>query len=312
MKDDIERFSRVRVGLKHYKIPVDGRGIVPTWALAQRFQESGTAKDLQSDSPIILPAECTPKELAQWWADPGSCDVRGIDTLDSRIYDVSSVPPSKQMAQRRIAVVTPDSGEQRRIRRILSEAFTAEELEEMAVGGSFVIRTVDSCGDATGCYYRRQDGIEVPLIVIEYNTTPDGIVHEVVHHLRAVGKRDGMMQTSIPVDKHGRMRNGLLNVMPGRRKARILEDEEKLTVAETVVRTGKDERQSGYYDSARGKSPRMAYLEDRHILADVPVSMPDYMVQRKKGKAAVKAVVKGFEQTNIARSEILSRDVGRK
>ena len=170
----------VRHGGVTYAIPVDEDGHVPRWALAQRFQEAGDFDDLDSDSPVVLPAECTPRELVGWWADPRSCDIKGIDTRDSDIYDVSDVPKSKRHAQRRIAVVAPPE-EQARIRRILSDRFTREELEAMAAGGSLVIRTVPDCGDSTGVYYRRQDGIEVPLIVLEEGTTEDGVVHELVH-----------------------------------------------------------------------------------------------------------------------------------
>ena len=301
----------VRHGAKTYRIPVDERGIVPSWALAQRFQEIGYIRDLDEESSVVLPAECTPKELIEWWIDPSKCDIMGLDTMDSRIYDVSGVKePSKKAAQRKIAIVTADPNEQKRIRRVLSESFTAEELNTMASNGSFVIRTVPNCGDATGCYYRRQNGMEIPLIVIENNTTPDGIVHEVVHHARAVdSSRKGKMKTAYPSDKKGKVRTRIYSSLSRKKKEKILEDEEKLTVAETIVRTGTDPNQSGYYDTVKNKSSRTAYLEDRHIITDTPPMLPDSAVPRLKGKAAIRAVQKGYDFTNIARTEILSRDV---
>lgn len=308
--DDTGDTVTVRRGTKIYRIPVEN-GIVPMWALAQRFQEVGDPNDIDSDSPVVLPSNCTPNELIEWWINPSKCDIRGLDTRDSKVYDVSSVTePSKRKAQRKIAVVTADPTEQARIRRILSDAFTADELNTMASGGSFVIRTVPNCGDATGCYYRRQDGVDIPLVVIEDKTTPDGIVHEVVHHIRAVDPhRQGAMKTTYPMDKSGKVNFNLFSRLSKSKKDKILADEERLTVAETVARTGKDPLQSGYYDLIRGKPSRQAYLEDRRILTDAPPTLPDSMVPRLKGKAAVKAVQKGYNYTNIARAQILSRNV---
>lgn len=298
---------RVRRGGRIYTIPVEN-GVVPLWALAQRFQQLGTVDDLDSDSSVVLPSGCTPEELIEWWVDPSSCDIEGVDTKDSPMYDVSSVPPSKRSAQRRMAVIA-DPEEARRIRRILSESFTAEELETMASNGSVVVRSVPDCGDATGCYYRRQDGVEIPLIVLERKTTPDGVVHEFVHHIRAVDKsRHGRMRTAFPTDADGRL-SPRFGRMPRRQRDRIVEEEERATVAETIARTGIDPVQSGYYDGVRGRNPRDAYVDDVYAITGTDRRKPQSEVPRLKGKAARVAVSRGYEYTNIARSAILSRSV---
>lgn len=299
---------RIRKGGRVYRIPVEN-GVVPDWALAQRFQEVGSTNDIDDDSRIVLPANCTPEELIDWWIDPSSCDIAGIDTRDSPIYDVSGVPESKRHAQRRMAVIA-DPEEAQRIRRILSENFTREELEAMASNGSIVIRTIPDCGDATGCYYRRQDGVEVPLVVLERGTTPDGIVHEMVHHLRAVDDtRKGLLRTAFPSDRTGRLNEGVFKRLTKRQRDDIVEREERATVAETVARTGIDPCQSGYYDGVQGVDPREAYVQDKYIVTGMPEDTPPYELPRLKGKAARNAVSNGYEYMNVARARILDRNV---
>ncbi len=299
----------VRRGLRTYRIPIDENGTVPDWALVARFQEKGDWSDLDDRSSVVLPTGCTPEELADWWANPGCCDVEGIDTPDSQYYDVSSVPRNQRVAQRRIAVMA-DPEEQVRIRRILAESFTVDELETMTRGGSFIIRSVPDMGDATGCYYRKQNGVEIPLILLEYETTPDGVVHEVVHHIRSVDPdRRGMLRTTFPSTRSGKLKDWTFDHLPKHKQDRIMEEEERLTVAETVVRTGLDRSQSGYYDGVPGRNPRDAYMDDRQILTDTPPDTPQSEVPRLKGRAARNAVLHGYEYTNIARSNILSRNV---
>lgn len=299
----------VRVGMRTYRIPVDENGLVPDWALVSRFQEKGDWSDLDSRSELVIPSGRTPQEIAQWWANPSSCDIQGIDTPDSPYYDVSSVPDNQKSVQRRIAVMA-DPEEQARIRRILSQSFTRDELETMTRNGSFIIRTVPDMGDATGCYYRKQDGVEVPLILLERQTTPDGVVHEVVHHQRAVDPdRRGILRTTYPSTRKGRLKDWTFDHLSKSKQDRILQDEERLTVAETVVRTGLDRSQSGYYDTVPGMQSREAYLDDRRILTDTPPDVPQSEVPRLKGRAARNAVLHGYEYSSIARAQILSRNV---
>jgi len=295
------RVMNVQFGNQILQIPVGPDGLVPKWAIVQRFQEVGDVSDINTTSDIILPSSCTPEQIAMWWADPSSCDIQGIDTEDSEVYDVSSVPSSKKSVQRKIGIVATSPQEQARIRRILSESFTAEELRAMASNGSFVISSLDDTGDVTGCYYRSQNGMKVPLIVIERGCTPDGIVHEVVHHARAVDdSREGILRSELDENP------SLIKRLFSRSFRKKLGDEERRTVAETVVRTGVDPVQSGYYDNVPGMSPRTAYLQDRRILHGLPNEIPEDAIPKLKGKAARDAVLKGYAYSNIARSIVFS------
>lgn len=303
---EIARIARFKVDGKEVHIPVDSEGKVPAWALAMRFQEAGDIRDLDDREELILPSRCTPEEVLQWWLDPSSCDIDGIDTEDSPIYDVSSVGDhEKRSIQRRIAVVDAGPEERERVRKVLSDSFTAQELRDMASNGSFVIRSVPYMGGATGCYYKRQDGVEVPLIVLEQGSTADNMVHEMVHHLRASDpSRKGILSSHLNIDG---MLSGLRSRLPGTR--RKVEEEERLTVAETVVRTGLDPVQSGYYDGVPGKDSRNAYLEDLYTLTGTPPTVPPEEVPRLTGKAARNAVLHGYAYTQISRAQILSKDV---
>lgn len=299
----------VRKGIHRYRIPVDENGLVPDWALISRFQDVGDWSDLDGRSSVTVPTGLTPEEIVDWWENPSVYDIEGIDTPDSPYRDVASVPKGQRGVQRKIAVIA-DAEEQARIRRILSESFTTDELETMTRNGSFIIRTVPNMGDATGCYYRKQNGVEVPLVVLERQTSPDGVVHEIVHHIRSVDPdRRGVLRTSYPSTRTGRLKDWTFDHLPKSRQDRIVEDEERQTVAETVVRTGLDPSQSGYYDGVRGMDPRTAYTDDRYILTDTPPDEPQSEVPRLKGRAARNAVLHGYEYTNISRSEILSRNV---
>jgi len=298
---------------RRYRIPVDEYGFVPVHALVQRFQQCGSVRDLNDNDSVLYPMRCKPQDIVSWWADPGSGDILGLDTKDSIVYDVSSIRgKAMRKAQRKIGVVSENRAEQRRIRKVLETSFTAAELEEMTGNGSFVIRTVPSCGGATGYYLRKQDGVEIPLIVIEERTTADGIVHEVVHHARTMFSRKGITRTAFPTERDGTLDSDAYGRMSRRDRDRIVNVEEAMAVAETVARTPKDRLQSGYYDKVPERDARSAYIEDRHVMAGKPMSVPDFMIVPQKGKRAIRSTEEKAMNTNIAMAEILSREPAKK
>ena len=218
----------------------------------------------------------------------GGGDSEGVDTEDSDIYYVPlSIRGRKRTALSRIAVLA-DRRESARIKKILADSFTADELELMASGVPLMISSEEHLRDCTGFYLRRQEGCGVPQIVLENGTTPDGIVHEAVHHLRAVDGR-----TAFPT------KDGVLDPsyrrLPKGRKDTIVSREEKETVAETVARTRTDPVESGYYGHVPGHSSRGAYLHDQDVLS---------RSKALKGKAAIRAVEENYERTSISRAII--------
>ena len=269
-------------------IPVGKDGKVPFKAIVRRFHEVGSRRDADSTDSVVLPRELTPSQIREWWDDPSVCDIEGVDTEDSDIYSVPiSIRGKKRAALSKIAVLA-DRKESARIKKVLADSFTADELELMASGIPLMVSSEEHLRDCTGFYLRRQEGCGVPQIVLENGTTPDGIVHEAVHHLRAVDGR-----TSFPT------KDGILDPeyrrLPKSRKDSIVSREEKETVAETVARTRTDPVESGYYGHVPGYSSRGAYLHDQDVLS---------RSKALKGKAAIRAVEENYERTSISRAII--------
>lgn len=275
------------VGMAPKRIPVGKDGRVPAKALAARYQELGRRSDSNGRSSKVI-RNPTPEEVRGWWDDPSSCDIEGIDTPYAPIYSVpATIRGRKRKALARIAVVSSKK-EADRIRRIMAEHFTGEELELLAEGRSMVISTVPRLEDCTGYYVRAQKGVPVPEIVLEEGTTADGIVHELVHALRA---KDG--RTAFPTS-NGRLANGYSSMSPKRRGA-IESREEKETVLETVARTVPDRCESGYYSRIPGEDPRQAYLKDQRSVSGS---------KALKGRAAIRAAEQGYDKSTISRAVI--------
>ena len=269
-------------------IPVGKDGKVPFKAIVRRFHEVGSRRDADSTDSVVLPRELTPSQIREWWDDPSVCDIEGVDTEDSDIYSVPiSIRGKKRAALSKIAVLA-DRKESARIKTALADSVTADELELMASGIPLMVSSEEHLRDCTGFYLRTQEGCSVPQIVLENGTTPDGIVHEAVHHLRAVDGR-----TSFPT------KDGILDPeyrrLPKSRKDSIVSREEKETVAETVARTRTDPVESGYYGHVPGYSSRGAYLHDQDVLSKS---------KALKGKAAIRAVEENYERTSISRAII--------
>jgi hypothetical protein len=74
----------------------------------------------------------------------------------------------------------------------------------------------------------------------------------------------------------------------------------------------KDRLQSGYYDKVPERDARSAYIEDRHVMAGKPMSVPDFLIVPQKGKRAIRSTEDKAMNTNIAMAEILSREPAKK
>lgn len=286
---------------RSYLIPVDDEGYVPVEAMVMRYQEMGNSgRDRASDAKIIYPQHARPREIAGWWADPSCCDIDGIDTKRSRVYDVSGVK-GKEMrrVQRRIGIVTPSSAEQRRIREVLAKTFTAKELDRMTRNGSFVIKTVKDNGSAYGYYLMRSDGQKVPIITIEEGVSADTIVHETVHHARTTRPPGRTTSCAYPQRKDGSFDSRRYSTLTDRQKEQIRDAEEAVTTAEATMRTHRDRTPSGYWDRVGG---REAYLKDRRELAKACGGKDCTL----KGVPAVKTVEKKFDRLQLANSILLA------
>ena len=284
---------------KAYRIPVDRDGYVPVEALVMRYQQLGNSTaDKGRDSKIVFPSHARPKDIVKWWADPSSCDIEGIDTRASRVYDVSGLRGRRmKAAQRRIGIVTPSPEEQRRIRSILADAFTAEEIDEMTRDGSFVIRTRKDCGNVMGYYLRKADGQEIPLITLEEGVSPDTVVHETVHHARTCRRTGRYTRTAFPM-KDGRLDEAYFDLSQ-RQRDMINDAEETETTAEATARTRRDPCPTGYWDTVGG---RAAYERDKATLAGA-CGGGDCTL---KGAKAVRTVERSYDKLDIAMASIMA------
>lgn len=278
---------RIR-GKRSQDIPVGDDGYVPFESLVERYQMVGDSRDSRRTSSRVLPDRLTPEQVSAWWNDPSVCDIEGIDTEDSAIYSVPrSIRGRKRKALGRMAFIGSRE-ESDRVKKILADSFTADELELMASGSSLIITTKPHLRDCTGFYIRRQEGVAVPRIVLEEGTTADGIVHEAVHHLRV---KDG--RTSFPT-RRGVLERSYKDRPRSDRNA-IENREESETVAETVARTMIDPVESGYYERIPGVTSRSAYLHDQEVISGS---------RALKGKAAIKAAQRNYDRTTISRAII--------
>ena len=288
---------------KRYSIPVDEDGFVPVEALVRRYQQSGNSDgDRVRESKLVYSGRLRPRDIVRWWADPSSCDIRGIDTRKSDVYDVTGIRDKRMRAvQRRFAVVTDDPDEQKRIRRIVADGFTIEELDRMTRPPSFIIRTIEygEAGDVVGFYERSAGMGDVPTITIEKGATPDHIVHEMVHHLRTTRRPGKVTSSAFPQKRDGTLDMRRYSHMGERTKRMIHDAEETATAVEAAARTHLDDDPSGYWDYAGG---RTAYERDKARLAQM-CGGGDCTL---KGAAAVKAVERNYNKLDIAYAVLMS------
>ena len=300
----------VRVGWKTYYIPVDSHGYVPTWAIVSRFHEVCDSEcrrnDLGSDDDRILPPRLTPKEIAEWWADPSTMDISGVDTADAEFYDVSCIDdPIMADIQSRIAVISQSREEAERIRLAIAEAFDYAELDEMTEGRSFIIQTVPDGGDAYGVFMKRQKGIPTPILIYEAGASVATIIHEMTHFARTMPSRRaaGRASTAFPLTDDGEMDMDAISRMPREDVERMTAVEESDTVKEALLRTPNNVQPSGYYDDVHnGKSPTANQRIDQRILKGPANKMV------RNGKQVVKRINLEKDRTMIAMAEIVSRE----
>lgn len=275
---------KVRKGRQTYGIPVDQDGFVPAWALVARYQEVGDRRDRLSSTKLRHPPKVRPDQIIDWWIDPSSTDIEGIDTRDSPVYSVPlGIRGRKRSALSYVGIIA-EKGEADRIKKVLAESFTAEELEAMTAGSSFYIKVVPHLRDCTGFYLRRQEGVPVPNVTLEQGTTPDGIVHEIVHHLKAIEGR-----SAFPTDAKGGLDSSFFRKSKDERN-KLVTKEERETVLETVARTRMDPNRSGYYDDIPRRNGDDAYRHDQLLVSGGKIV---------KGKQAKRNCQKYYYETDI-------------
>ncbi len=292
-----------------HRVPIDSKGKVPMFAIVQHYldtqssEQRGKKRNIAIDSSKraktihqIPDGGFTPEQIVAtgWWSDPSSSDIEGID--DSAASFLDSWPEAGKKARSktgRIALIgTPT--EKERIRKVLTDNFTGQELEA-AVKDSGMVISVGPTGrrDVAGFYLRRQLGSETPAIVLK-EMDEDTITHEFVHHLRKVDpSRNGLAKAPFKVNEKGHV------VLPPKTSYETYSNlEEATTVAETSARTREISTPSGYYWGLNGaeRTKGEAYEHDRTVMVRGKTKNGPV-----RGKRATDRVNERFMETDISK-----------
>lgn len=275
------------------RIPVDENGFVPQGALIDRISSDSGSNDFDEHHSILLPnTKLTPKMVAAWWEDPGCCDIEEIDVIGRPRNNIGDRKGKDAEFQRSITVYGTE-GEEKRIRKLMEEAFP-DEKDRKALLSKGKIKVV-ARPLQSGVSGRTDTRTTIDLDR-RWGMTPSTVVHEGSHMLR---QKDGSRKdpkTKTAVKRRGWSDYTTSNV------------EESLTVAEQLSRR---ESVSGYYmyvpvkdkETGRWRNPttgeaKMMAKQDRKLFS--------------KGKAltgdeAVRSVSENWSRSHIARLRVNGR-----
>ena len=292
----------VTVNGQTYRIPVDGKGNVPKYALAARFTNvrEGTGPntgrrsiqiDQNSYAKTTLTGNLTPEEVKEWWARPNTSDIAGIDDPDSGMFELAALQSAgRKEAQGKVAVIGGTKKDQETIREVLNNSFTVREQKEMFKGG-MTVEVVKLKDGVAGEYHGRKDGMSHHIrIDPRYIGDGDTLLHEAIHHARLTDpKRKETLTKSRSVHPE-----------------RIAVDykdvalEEAATVSETLARQRDYQQPSngGYYSLVpkNGKDAKTMILEDRQLYA----GSSETGSKGLRGQRAIASVERNFDESHIA------------
>jgi len=190
-----------------------------------------------------------------------------------------------------------------RIIRAIGEAFTEEELMIMCRRDGVKVFVGGGKKDAPGKYICKQEGVPIPTIKLTPDSRDDTVVHEFVHHLRAVDEdREGITSTPFPMNEEGEL---VESDIVEKYKYELLSVEESATVAETTARRRSVGGRSGYFSKIEGISSYHAYIHDRLLLTG---SKDEETSKDRRGKEAVDAVSLLFDRTKISEARIFPEE----
>lgn len=186
------------------RIPVDGDGNVPRWAIyshmldADRWSSTGKRRSVSADrakaGPRIHAPQgemWTPDELEAngWWDSVNGSDLMGVDDGTSDAFRTfGHMDAGLRSVFSRIAVIAPPD-RQEEIVRIMDGSFTRSELELMAREG-LVIELGPYDHRYRGTYMAGDHDVGTPVVLLDEDFDPGVLVHELIHHLRALQGRE--------------------------------------------------------------------------------------------------------------------------
>lgn len=282
------RMQVVKVGKNEYHIPVDKEGYVPHEYLVQRYYDvyKGGKRirkpmiDSNKNSKVVLKGDrFKPEEVARWVAHPNHCDIKGIDTAGSpgAIYDHDFSRKGD------ITVANAMPGQKAAVDKQLKDNFTQPELKGLSGKKGYLVVIGKPSTKASGIFIPSRNAAYVDPVFLD--RAPDTLVHETIHASRANDKsRKGIVTK-------GCLKDGAMSMSP---EAKTLE--EAATHGETIARIRPFKiSDSSYYGLLTHKNmdPVKMVEQDRKLFTK------NY-TKGVKGKAAVNAIEKNFDKSNIA------------
>lgn len=294
---------------KAVDVEVGEDGYVPPGFLARWLRRRGSpCNDYDQKADVVLPVRITPRQAAAWMADPDAYDIEGVDVRGKPLRNVGDRKGESRRIHEHI-IVYGLPGEEARIRREFDEAFPSlEEQRKMIAKGDLVLEARPLKDDVSGTH--SGDLIQLDR---DYGIRNGVVVHEGVHHLRAVdGDRKGaatvLSPDSIPYTGKSTNPSAISNAK--RREAVCVE--ESCTVAEQMARQ-RDFDPSGYYahvqvydpKTHRYRSPTAA--EARRMAEEDRKLFTNGTGKPLSGKDAIKSVNENWARSHISRLKLGNR-----
>lgn len=290
-------------------VQVDDNGYVPPGFLARYLKARGSPRnDYDQRADVVLPVRITPRQAAAWMADPDAYDIESIDVRGRPLRNVGDRKGESRKVHERI-IVYGMPGEEMRIRKAFDEAFPSiEDQKKMVAKGEIVLeaRPLDPnvAGTHSGDIIQldRDNGIRNGVVV-----------HEGVHHLRAVDRDRSGASTRLSADSIPYTGSSKDPETIARAKAReAVCVEESCTVAEQMARQ-RDFDPSGYYahvqvydaKTHRYRNPTPA--EARRMAEEDRKLFTNGTGKPLSGKDAVASVNANWSRSHISRLKLGNR-----
>ena len=187
---------------KRYKIPVGIDGCVLAEDLVRRFykmdgKNRDTSRDKARDAERILKGYngLRPEDIIEWWADPSSCDILGIDDSKHWIIANEYYDDPERAEVNEWFYISPNftESEKTTIREALNSSFSLDELKMVVSDGTVnIVPAFTIEHGAAGAFSPINN--EITLRVAKRNAkNPEDtrniidkktVIHEVVHALK--------------------------------------------------------------------------------------------------------------------------------
>lgn len=290
-------------------IPVGADGYVPIEALQQHALEHGADDgaspnerlrratiDYVKQAKTYYSTPITPGKAIPWWQNPARSDILGIDTPGPARTDIGERTGKRAKAQKNIRVYGTAEDE-RQIRRMLDENYSADQLQEMSRNGLDVY-IVPYVASNVGRAYTGRDIIINRTPNGRYNA-PSGLFGEAYD--TQIGLEGTKALRRRGADRKGASRSARRYSQPERNTRDQISLEESQALAEVIAKQTAPTQSTDvlYYKvpvmdskSHRWRDPtpeeaRAMYIEDRRIL--------------KTSGSAKKSVEKNWMDTNLSR-----------